>query len=46
MEVSKKFVIGNTRVKIATDYCKDKNDVDNILKIIAKNALHSFNVRG
>lgn len=37
-EVASDFLIGNTRVRIATDYCKPKEQVEEILKKIARDA--------
>lgn len=42
--IAREFKIGNTRVRIATDYCEDKTpeDVQKILDRIAENALEDF----
>lgn len=42
--ISKDFKIGNTRVKIATNFCSTKTpeDVQKILERIAKDAMQSF----
>lgn len=37
-EVARDFLIGKTRVIIATDYCKPKEQVEEILKKIARDA--------
>ena len=38
------FTVGNTRIKIADDYCRDKTpeDVKQILREIARTALEHF----
>lgn len=38
--IAKDFKIGNTRIKIATDYCQDrsKEEIDRILERIAEKA--------
>ena len=42
--IAKDFKIGNTRVKIATDFCKNmsQDDVEKILERIAIKAKHSL----
>lgn len=42
--VVKAFHIGNTRVKICDDYCRDRTsaDVEQILERIARRALEQF----
>lgn len=42
--VVKKFSIGNTRVKICDDYCRDRTsaDIEQILERIARRALEQF----
>ncbi len=42
--IAKEFKVGNTNVKIATDYCDNKTpeDVQKILNRIAENAMQSF----
>ncbi|WP_293969480.1 hypothetical protein [uncultured Ruminococcus sp.] len=44
--VVKEFKIGNTRIKICDDYCRDKNkaDVEAILKRIAVDAIGPLSV--
>lgn len=39
--VVEEFMIGNTRVRICDDYCRDKTkeEVDEILRRIARNAI-------
>lgn len=41
MNIAKEFYIGNTHIKIATDYCENKTpeDVERILEKIARTAL-------
>lgn len=36
--VAKDFYIGNTHVRIATDYCRPKEEVEEILRRIARDA--------
>lgn len=45
--IAKEFKIGNTKVKIATDYCSNKTqeDIEMILMRIAKLALQSLNAK-
>lgn len=45
--IAKEFNIGNTKIKIATDYCNNKtqDDIEIILMRIAKSALQSFNAK-
>lgn len=40
LNIVRDFTVGNTRIKIADDYCRDKTpeDVDRILKEIARAA--------
>lgn len=42
--IAKDFCIGNTRVKIATDYCGNKtsDEINLILQRISRGALQSF----
>ena len=42
--ISKKFKIGNTKVKIAANFChmKTPEETEEILKKIAKDAMQSF----
>ena len=42
--VVEEFYIGNTKVRICDDYCRDKTpeDVERILRRIAANALRAF----
>lgn len=42
--IVKEFMIGNTKIKIADDYCKDKTpeDVERILAKIARDAQRSL----
>lgn len=42
--IEKDFCIGNTRVKIATDYCSNKtsDEINCILQRISRGALQSF----
>lgn len=44
--VVKEFTIGKTRIKICDDFCKgkEKKDIDEILKRIAKNAIGPLTV--
>lgn len=41
MNVAKDFYVGNTRIKIATDFCDDKTEKDakRVLENIARTAL-------
>ncbi len=41
-EVAQEFYIGKTRVRIATDYCRPKEEVDGILQKIARDAQRAF----
>lgn len=43
-KIAREFKIGNTLVRIATDYCEDKTpeDVERILERIAANARQAF----
>ena len=43
--VVKEFSIGNTKVKICDDYCRNKSqaEIEEILRRIAKNALGQLN---
>lgn len=43
--VVEEFTIGNTRIKICDDYCRNKTpeDIDRILKRIASKALEHLN---
>lgn len=44
VNIVKDFRIGNTRVRIATDYCSDKtsDEINLILQRISRGALQSF----
>lgn len=44
-EVAKDFYIGRTHVRIATDYCRPKEEVDGILKRIAEDTQRAFSVQ-
>lgn len=41
MNIAKDFYVGNTHIKIATDYCEDKTpeDIERILEQFARAAL-------
>lgn len=41
-EVAQDFYIGNTHVRIATDYCRPSEEVPEILRRIARNAQRAF----
>ncbi|MBP1562419.1 MAG: hypothetical protein J6C38_01720 [Oscillospiraceae bacterium] len=41
-EVAQDFYIGNTHVRIATDYCRPPEEVPEILRRIARNAQRAF----
>ena len=41
-EVARDFYIGNTHVRIATDYCRPREEVPEILKRIARDAQRAF----
>lgn len=41
-EVAKDFYIGNTHVRIATDFCRPPEEVPEILRRIASNAQRAF----
>lgn len=41
-EVARDFYIGKTHVRIATDYCRPREEVDEILRRIARNAQRAF----
>lgn len=41
-EVAQDFYIGHTHVRIATDYCRPKEEVDAILQRIAREAQRAF----
>lgn len=41
-EVAQDFYIGNTHVRIATDYCRPREEVDAILQKIARDAQRAF----
>ena len=41
-EVPRDFYIGNTHVRIATDYCRPREEVPEILKRIARDAQRAF----
>lgn len=41
-EVVQDFYIGNTHVRIATDYCRPREEVPEILQRIARNAQRAF----
>lgn len=40
--IAEEFMIGNTKVMIATDYCCRPEEVPKILERIARNAMESF----
>lgn len=42
-EVAQDFYIGETHIRIATDYCRPKEEVPKILRKIAKDALIALN---
>ncbi|MCM1168048.1 MAG: hypothetical protein NC401_18855 [Ruminococcus sp.] len=41
-EVAQDFYIGNTHVRIATDYCRPREEVPEILRRIARDAQRAF----
>ncbi len=41
-EIARDFYIGNTHVRIATDYCRPREEVPEILRRIARNAQRAF----
>ena len=41
-EVAQDFYIGKTHVRIATDSCRPRDEVDEILRRIARNAQRAF----
>ncbi|MDE6728850.1 MAG: hypothetical protein K2J80_13080 [Oscillospiraceae bacterium] len=41
-EVARDFYIGKTHVRIATDYCQPREEVDRILQKIARDAQRAF----
>lgn len=41
-QVARDFYIGNTHVRIATDYCRPREEVDGILQKIARDAQRAF----
>lgn len=41
-EVAQDFYIGKTHVRIATDYCRPREEVPEILQRIARNAQRAF----
>lgn len=41
-EVAQDFYIGRTHVRIATDYCRPREEVPEILQRIARNAQRAF----
>lgn len=41
-EVVRDFYIGNTHVRIATDYCRPREEVPEILRRIARDAQRAF----
>lgn len=41
-EVAQDFYIGNTHVRIATDYCRPREEVDEILKRIVRDVQRAF----
>ncbi len=41
-EVARDFYIGNTHVRIATDYCRPREEVPEILQRIARDAQRAF----
>ena len=44
-EVARDFYIGKTHVRIATDYCRPREEVDGILQKIARDAQRAFAVQ-
>ncbi len=40
--VARDFYIGNTHVRIATDYCRPREEVPEILRRIARDAQRAF----
>ncbi len=44
-KIAEEFMIGNTKVKIATDYCCRTEEVPKILERIARNALDSLRAK-
>lgn len=44
-KIAEEFMIGNTKVRIATDYCCRAEEVPKILKRIARNALDSLRAK-
>ncbi|MCM1059417.1 MAG: hypothetical protein NC452_03910 [Eubacterium sp.] len=41
-EVAEDFYIGNTHVRISTDYCRPREEVPEILRRIARDAQRAF----
>ena len=41
-QIAEEFMIGNTKVRIATDYCCRAEEVPKILERIARNALDGY----
>lgn len=44
-KIAEEFMIGNTKVRIATDYCCRVEEVPKILERIARNALDSLRAK-
>ncbi|MFR2541526.1 MAG: hypothetical protein ACLS8P_05930 [[Eubacterium] siraeum] len=44
-QIAEEFMIGNTKVRIATDYCCRTEEVPKILERIARNALDSLRAK-
>ena len=44
-KIAEEFMIGNTKVRIATDYCCRAEEVPKILERIARNALDSLRAK-
>lgn len=44
-QIAEEFMIGNTKVRIATDYCCRAEEVPKILERIARNALDGLRAK-